>query len=539
MKVSINWLKELVDLKISMDKLLALLPLRTVGIKEVTKDYIELDMKGYNRADLLSLRGVTQEVSAISGSKLLFSAVNLPDYDLPETPVKIEDENLSSVQCVAKIEGLKFGKSREEWIEKLQSSGMRTVNNIADVTNLIMLEYGQPLHSFDANTVLDDTIIVRCAKEGEEIVTLDGKKRKLNKDDIVLADDEKALDVAGVMGGKDTEVKESTKTILLSASLFNPQMIMKTANKLGLHSEASKRFKHGLTKKRLLQAFAAAIKMYESLGGKLTAVTLTGNLKDQPKTIKLSQQKINSLIGIEIPSEEVETSLKKLGFTINPSWEVTVPYWRLDIQIEEDLIEEIARMYGYEKIPAKELDANIPDTPENPLFKVIYSLKQALTKQGLTEVQTYSFYSSQIIRNLKLEIRNLLHVANPISTETEYMRDNLWPNLLEVAAKNIKQEYKDIAIFEIGKVYSPVIGDLPKEVYHLSIALSNGTDNPIQELNQIAKNLKLQPNVEIEKQYCHPVRHTEGMAEIHPRYVNKFGVEQRIAVLEMEIKAPQ
>ncbi|MDO8573133.1 MAG: phenylalanine--tRNA ligase subunit beta [Candidatus Daviesbacteria bacterium] len=525
MKISKNWLEELVDL--NTEELIRLLPLRTIALKEVTEDYIELDMKGYNRADLLSLRGVAFETAAITGSKVKFKDKESSFPELDKVDVEITDENLCPVYCVAKIENLKVGDSDATWVKKLNDSGIRSVNNIADVTNLTMLEYGQPLHAFDANTLKSEKIIVRSAKTDEEIVTLDNKKRKLKPADLLIADPEKALGIAGVMGGKNSEVSGSTTSILLEAAIFDPINLRNTVTRLGLQSEAGKRFQHGLTKKRLLQAFDAAIKMYENLGGKVTAITLTGNLKDKEKTIKLSREKVNSLIGIDIPSEEVKSSLQKLGFAVK-DWEVTVPYFRLDVNIEEDVIEEIARMHGYEKIPAKPLGNNVPTAIQNPIFDLIEKLKQALVDLGLTEVQTYSYYSTKVIKNFKLEIKNLVRIANPMSAETEYLRKHLWPNLLEVTAKNIRQGYKDIAIFEIGKVY------YPKEEYHLSIALLNGTDNPIQELNRICQSAHLEGGfVATPGEYFHPTRRTNGMAEIHPRFVNKFGIEQRVAVLEI------
>lgn len=545
MKVSINWLKELIDLKVPVEELVRLLPLRTIGTKEITEDFIELDMKGYNRADLLSMRGIAYEVAAITDSELIFKEPLEGDFiwnqqKLPETPCEIEDEALCALQGIAKIEGLKIGPSKDEWVKKLADSGMRSVNNVVDVTNLIMLEYGQPLHSFDASTIKDETINVRVAKAGEEITTLDGKLRKLDTSDIVLADTKGPIDVAGVMGGKNTETSDSTNTILLTASFFNPQMIMKTTHKLGLYSEASKRFQHGLTKKRLLQSFNAAIKMYESLGGKLTAINLVGNQEDKLKTITLTQSKINSLIGVEISAKEVEESLKKLGFFLTSQdngWEVTVPYWRLDIDIEDDLVEEVARLYGYEKIPATELKGELPTKIDQKRFEFLYQLKTDLAGSGLTEVQTYSFYSTQVLNNLNLDKNNLVKLLNPISAETEYLKDKLWPNLLEVTAKNIKNGIKDIAIFEIGKTYFPAKGEMPEEKYHLSITLSNGTDNPIAELYQIAKKLNLNlEGAKIEpRDYFHPTRYTDGLAEIHPRFVNKFGTEQRVAVLEIDL----
>ncbi len=247
----------------------------------------------------------------------------------------------------------------------------------------------------------------------------------------------------------------------------------------------------------------------------------------------------------------MESSLKKLGFSLASqglAWGVTVPYFRLDIQIEEDLIEEVARMYGYEKIPSKELKGQLPEKIDQSFLEFIYDLKKTLSETGLTEVQTYSFYSTKVIENLKLKTENLIHIANPISLETEYMRDNLWPNLLEVVDKNLRGGYKDIAIFEIGKTYSPQKGDLPKENYHFSIALMNGTDNPIQELYQIAHSLPrlhLNQGATLTKnEYFHPTRFASlekdenqvgWIAEIHPRIANKFGIDKRVAILEIKL----
>lgn len=536
MKVSLSWLKQLVDYKLSPKELADKLSLSSIGVKDQTEDYLELDLT-YNRGDLLSLRGVAREIATVTDSRLLFSADSFPDYHLPATSVEIENQELCPVYCLAKIEGLKVKTSPDEWIKKLKDSGIRTVNNIADITNLIMLEYGQPLHAFDEEKVRG-SVKVRVAESGEKITTLDGKERTLFEEDLLISDEIGPVALAGIMGGKESEVSESTTAILLEAAIFDPIVNRSSSKRHGLSTEATRRFQHGLTKTNLLQAFYAAIKMYENMGGRLTSVNLVGNLEDESKTIKLSLQKINSLLGIDIPAKVVEESLEKLGFVLKPqsdSWEATVPYFRLDCQIEEDLIEEIARIYGYEKIIPKELKGQLPQKLDQTLQELVYSLKQALAKQGLTEVQTYSFYSTKVLSALRFPLDALIHVANPISSETEYMRDSLWPNLLEVVAKNIRWGYKDIGIFEIGKVYAPQKGDLPKEVYHLSIALSNNTDNPMSELYEIAKNLKLQPNVEIKKEYSHPTRHIDGMAEIHPRYVNNFGIDSRVAVLEVEL----
>ncbi len=566
MKVSKSWLQELVDLKVSLKEVERLLPLRTIANKEITEEFIELDMKGYNRADLLSMRGVAIEVAAITGSEVKFTEPSETDYfwvkeTLPKVEVKVENEELAPVYTVAKIEGLKVGPSPADWVKKLAESGVRSINNVADVTNLVMLEYGQPLHSFDADEVKDETIVVRTATKGVTLRTLDGKERELQETDLVIADPEKALGLAGVMGGKDSEISEKTTSILLEAAIFEPKNLRKTTQRLGLPSEASKRFQHGLTRKRLLQALNAAVKLYQELGGKVTGLTIVGDTEDQLKKVPLSLEKVNSLIGIELSEKQVEEYLSKLHFEfkkIDGSWVVTPPYFRLDIEIEEDLIEEIARMYGYERIPAKELLGETPEKVDQGLFEVIYQVKASLAEAGLTEVQTYSFVSTQVLKALGFNESNkdaLVRVANPISSETEYLREFIWPNLIEVVEKNMKNGFEDIAVFEVGKVYSPQKEGLPKEGYRLAIALMNGSENPIEELNSLfsrgAKAVHLR-GVQVEKgglmkeleELFHPKRFATvksgekiigGIAEVHPRFLNQFGIEKRVAILEITL----
>ena len=581
MKVSLSWLRELVDLKVSMEELIRLLPLRTIGIKEVTSDFIELDMKGYNRADLLSMRGVAREIAAITGSAVRFSDKtngyneSLSRLDVPSSKVVVEDTKLCPLYCVAKIEGLKVGPSSKDWVKKLADCGIRSIDTVTDITNLIMLEFGQTMHAFDADKVADETMIVRLARDGEQFSTLDGKKRILTSEDLLITDPKGILSLSGIMGGKDSEISENTNKILLEVAIFDPVSIRKSSQRFGLHSEASKRFQHGLTKTNLLQALSAAIKMYEGLGGKLTAISLVGDLEDKPKVVNLRQQKVNSLIGIKIPPAQIKSSLESLGFKVGSPlrsndnilraseasrevqlyWEVTVPYWRLDVNIEEDLIEEVARIYGYEKIPAKPLEGDLPEKIDQSLPNFIYDLKKALADLGLTEVQTYSFYSTQVLNALgfnESNRENIIRVANPISSETQYLREFIWPNLVEVVGKNIRQGYKDIGIFEIGKVYLPVKGDLPKESYRLAIALMNGSDNPVEELTAIVEhlrgvgqiNLKLHLGGEREA-FFHPKRFATieangkvigGLAEVHPRFLNNFGIEKRVAILEISLE---
>lgn len=561
MKVSIPWLRQLVDLKVSIPELVNLINLKTIGTKQVTADFIELDMKGYNRADLLSMRGVALEVAALTGSKVNFS-LDYPQIDqktYPSLNVTVSDQAACPIYCLARIEGLRVEKSNPETVKKLTNCGLRSVNNLVDITNLLMLEYGQPLHSFDADKVTDKTVIVRKTRTDETVLTLDGKLRELLPEDLLITDPAAVLGIAGIMGSKDSEISGSTQTILLEAAIFDPVLIRKTSSRLDLPSEAAKRFQHGLTKQALMQAFAQAISCYQKLGGKITGLKIIDNLPNNQVSIDVNLAKVNRLVGIEIPPQNIIELLNKLHFRVEEMGKeklvAHVPFWRLDVNIAEDLIEEIARMYSYEKISAKPLEGRLPAKISQKTFAGIASLKSALSKTGLTEVQTYSFYSTQVLNHFGFDRQKLIKIANPISAETEYLKDQLWPNLIEAVAKNLRQGFSDIAIFEIGTVFISQPKGKPKEEKKLAIALTNQSDNPISELYQIYRKL-LDKYCEAEQsdrgvqkvkkhlQIFHPNRflmlkneqsYTGIIAEVHQRLTDTFGMGQRVAILELAI----
>ncbi len=563
MKVSLSWLKELVDYQLSAEDLAEKLSLCSIGVKQQTEDYLELDLT-YNRGDLLSMRGVAYEISAITDAPLRFLAQTPEDFiwvgqNLPKVEMGGDIIKEAAVFCVAKIEGLKIGESNKEWVKKLTDSGIRSINNIADITNLIMIEYGQPMHAFDATKA--GGIHVDKAKKGTKFTTLDGKERNLD-DDLVIRNKENIIGIAGVMGGKDSEVSDSTTSIMLEAAIFNPSMIRKTSKRIGLHSEASRRFQHELSKFRLLQALDAAIRMYHKIGGKLTALTLNGDFGQEKRNLNLSINKANSLLGVRLDEETITNCLKKLGFNVQhkdqDNLEVMPPYFRMDINIEEDLIEEVARMYGYEKIEATTLAKEKIPQLDQRLPKFVYDIKLKLQDLGLTEVQTYSFYSSAVFKALEYseEVqKDFIKIANPLSSETEYMRMDLWPNLLEVVGKNIRQGFKDIAIFEVGKIYWRNEQKQADEKYTVSIALMNSSDNPLEELAGLIKlvlpffkgNLKLNtnPSDHTSSQNFHPHRFVNitnngewvgGAAEIHLKTLHKLGIEKRVAVMELNLR---
>ncbi len=563
MKVSINWLKELVKVNKPISELIEEINMKTIGTKEVTDRFIELDMKGYNRADLLSLRGVAYETASLLNSDVLFSETeeDFSEKKLPGLKVEIEDEVACPFYALAKIEGLSVEESPKTVKEKLEDSGYRSVNNIADITNLVMLEFGQPLHAFDADTVADEKIIVRKSKKGEAITTLDGKVRKLETSDLLITDPEKPIGIAGIMGGENTEITDKTKNVLLEAALFAPVGLRKTATRLGLQSEASKRFYHGLTKKRLLQALDSAIKEYEKLGGKLTAISIFDKFNDEEKEIELRVSKANSLIGIDLEQKEIEDLLRRLNFqpkeVKSRVLSVKRPYFRLDVSLEEDLIEEVARMYGYDRIPSKELPGELPEKQDQKAYEFVDNLKKQLMHQGLSEIQTYSFYTTNTLNALgfdETKRKFLLKISNPISKETEYLRLNIWPNLVEAGVFNNKS-LEDVAVFEIGKRYLPGEKGGTTEKYALGAVLINGGDNPAAELIKILSGVFENAGLDAgfgdtklladTKNLFHPLRFKSiiyngsqigGIAELHPQIADNFGAKSTIAICEIDLE---
>ncbi len=581
MKVSKDWLKQLVALNIDIDELPKAFSMRTVAaVKEVTDDFMELDLKGYNRPDYLSMLGVAREAAAITGSNL--TTENLTQLtqddrlisqeegqlkikqDVSPLMVEIENIGVTPIYALVKIEGLKVGPSPREWVNKLEACGMRSINNLADITNLIMLEYGQPLHAFDANAVSAGGIIVRTAKSDEKTITLDNKERSLTPEDIVITDNDKVLGIAGVMGGKNSEVTADTASILLEAAIFDPISIRKTSQRLGLYSEASKRFQHGLTIDNLIDALNGAVKLYQDLGGKVTGIAYVGDAYDKVKDIKINLEKVRSLIGMDLSYEEIKELLKKLDFDFTGETRtdqhyliIRVPSYRLDIEIEEDVIEEIARLYGYEKIPSRELEGELPEKVDQSQFNLINDLRDSFVKAGFTEVQSYSFYGTKTIEalgwNNDRDRADLVKIKNPMSAETEYLRDMIWPNLAEITDKNMRNGFSDVAIFEVGKVYKKREGQISEEDY-LAATLVNGSENPLLEMLQIIKQIFTDyPDIEIKVEkfepmeginFFHPNRTATiykggqeigGIAEIHQRSTDKFGINKRLAALEIQL----
>jgi len=428
-----------------------------------------------NRPDCLSVIGIAREVAALTGQVLPLPEVSYEEAPPPidrQISVEIVDPILCPRYCASLITGVKVAAS-PQWVQqRLLACGMRPINNIVDVTNYVMLEYGQPLHAFDYHRIRGKKIIVRRADDGETIVTLDGVRRVLSQDMLVIADQGEAVAIAGVMGGADSEVTDQTTAILLEGANFNPASIYYTGNTLNLPSEARLRFERGISPELTIPALKRATQLIIQLGGGKAAKGLVDVYpgKQEHKPILLSTGKVKSLLGVEFSLDQIIGALASLGFDCKPAdsevW-VTAPYWRSDINVAEDLVEEVARIIGYDKIPATMLTEPVPRHNPEPILSLKREVRHSLMGYGFQEVITYSLTSLELLKKLLPKPHPLepplLRVANPMTADQEYLRPNLRANLLAALSANRRHEAGSIRLFELGRVYLPQPKDLPNE----------------------------------------------------------------------------
>jgi len=438
-----------------------------------------------NRPDCLSVIGVAREIAALTGGSL-----HLPKINYKETEesidsfasVDIAEPDLCSRYCASLISGIKIAPSPGWLQQRLNSCGMRPINNVVDVTNYVMLEYGQPLHAFDYHKLKGRQIIVRRAGNGETMTTIDGTKRNLNPDILLIADKEEAIAVAGIMGGLDSEVTGQTDAILLESANFNQAAIRRGCGHLQLQSEASIRFDKGLNSELPLLPLKRATQLLLELAGGRAANGIIDVYpgKSKPKPILLTAREVERLSGLEVNIDEILKLLKTLGFECQEGdsgsqISVSVPYWRSDVKCSADLVEEVVRIIGYEKIPITRLGSPLPRqksklSPSAQQSDLKEKLRNILAGFGFQEILTYSLVSLEKLQRLspKLELKiPPLKVANPMTKEQEYLRTSLRAGLLATLSHNQKFEQAGIRFFEIGKVFlpqhSPVIASKAKQ----------------------------------------------------------------------------
>ncbi|HIQ40169.1 MAG TPA: phenylalanine--tRNA ligase subunit beta [Sulfurivirga caldicuralii] len=415
-----------------------------------------------NRADCLSHEGMAREVAALAGSAYAEPYTLITPEAGFETAIQVAVEAPDACPRYVGVEVRGFNKDVETplWIqEALRRCGIRPISLVVDITNYVMLELGQPLHAFDADR-LKGGIQVRFAREGEALVTLDGQRRVLQRNTLVIADDSGPIALAGIMGGEATAVGDETTRIFFEAAHFKPEAIAGRARQYGLHTDASHRFERGVDPALPPKALWRAVDLLLSLAGgevsRRVAVESFEHLP-QPATITLHQEKIEKVLGMVFTGQMVESLLQRLHFQVEPigvgRWQVRAPSWRFDIAIEEDLIEELARLYGYNRLPESAVHApmQLGNLPETELDE--QALREALVQRGYHEVITYSFIDAEMAQAFALN-QQTVALANPLSEELAIMRPSLLPGILKALAYNQKRQQLRVRIFEIGRVFA-------------------------------------------------------------------------------------
>ena len=447
-------------------------PLEYLGLCDTLYD---LDVHKHKNNDATNHIGFSYEVGTILGKK-----VKLPDMDYKEIKDNISDHftlKVDTKNCTyykAKmVINLKIGESPDFIKNRLTSCGMRPINNIVDISNYVMLEFGQPLHFFDKDK-LGDKIVVRMAKDGEEVTTLDSKERILSSDDVIITDGKKPVAIAGVMGALNTDVDENTKTVLIESAIFNAANIRKTSKNLNLRSEASMRYEKGLNFEYTDMAMERACHLLQKYasGEVLSGFALYDNEDKKEKKIVFTTEKINSLLGLELKDKDIEEQLSKLDFKYefkNGKFETIIPRRRLDIEENvNDIAEEIGRLYGYHN-----LKNTLPILPtKKGGYEKSLAFKKNIGKRmrsvGLNEVRTYTLVDKKS-SNLFNKEHKIIEVPNPMSSERSVLRKSLIPSLLDVVKYNKSRGLKNINIYEISKVF---FDDYEEENY-LTIMLYN------------------------------------------------------------------
>lgn len=438
-----------------------------------------------NRADCLGLLGVAYEVAALTGA-----AVKHPPAEPPEVRericeslrVDLQEPALCSRYTARLIEDVVVRPS-PLWLQlRLLKSGLRPISNIVDITNYVMWEYGQPLHAFDYHLTRGGEIIVRRARSGERLITLDGAERILDEDVLVIADAAGPVALGGVMGGESSEINPSTRAVLLEAALFNAVSVRRTARRYGIPSEASQRFERGVNPDWVAEASGrAALLMAKLAGGKVFQGLVDSHpVPFEPRRVTVRPHRVSEILGLKVPAAEVSDILNRLGFAVEPvgrGLEVTVPPRRNDIFLEEDLVEEVARIYGYEKIPATLPRGELAESREELPERLQGLARDVLTACGFNEIITFSFISPAALHSLRLPEGDPLLAAipmrNPLSEEQSIMRTTLLPGLLKTLKDNFYHRAMDQLLFEIGSVYLPrrlPLDELPQERLRLSLA---------------------------------------------------------------------
>lgn len=528
-----------------------------------------------NRADCLSMYGVACETAALTGRPVSMPRLNplQSDRDINEViKISIADSDLCPRYSARVIDRIVIGSS-PLWMQlRLLKAGIRPISNVVDITNYVMWEFGQPLHAFDLDLLNNGRIVVRRALKGEKLTTLDGIERNLDPEVLVITDGTQSVGLAGVMGGENTEINKDTSRVLIEAAGFNPTNIRRTARRYNLPSEASQRFEKGVNPEAVLWSQdRTALLINELIGGEVLRGTIDINKLPVTKTrVFVNPERVGTILGLDVPVKDMTTILSSLGFSVQikgkNSLDVTVPLRRSDVTMEEDIVEEIARLYGYDKIPLSPLSGAVVENREAVEIKLQDLIKDLLTACGYYETINYSFINPAHLGRLRLPENDyrmkVIPVQNPFSEEQAIMRTTLLPGLLKVIQHNISFRELNQMVFELGSVFEPdgiPLTELPAEKLKLALAVTGllpdpnwiippkevdfytlkGTLQTLLTRLQIDR-VEFSPTV---MSFTHPTRtaliKTNGeelgfVGQLHPDIANELDINQAVIIAEID-----
>ncbi len=514
-----------------------------------------------NRPDAFSIVGLAREASAVLGGKFLWKEGLVPSVAKGAAVKPLSVKNHATKLCTryqaVVMTDVAVGPSPWWMKKRLLMAGIRPINVVVDITNYVMLEVGQPMHAFDYDALEGGAIEVRTARAGEKILALDGKEYALAEGQLVIADEKFPVAIAGVMGGEDTGVRESTKTVVFEAATFDPVSVRRTARALNLHSDSSLRFEKGLPEDLTSAALARAVELCQEVACGRVASPVA-DLRSAPhKKVKFPfrPEKAEELIGVAVPKKEMVAILKSLGFGVAPSgkrFEVTVPYWReRDIEGERDFAEEIARIHGYHNLPSVMPAGEIPVVSAQSILADEDAAKRYFKGVGCTEIVNYSLVPAWHFEKCGIPVGQALRVANPLSADFEYLRYSLVPGLLQTVQEN-QGLFPDGRLFESSNCYVKRDGDLPDERSALAVVAygSGEGDAAYRETKGLLEGYAAEAGVRLtfarraEGSLHHPGRTVDvfsgdervgWLGEIHPNVLRRYGIDGRVAAFEVDL----
>ena len=535
-----------------------------VDILNLREDIIDFEITP-NRPDCLSIEGLGRETAVSLGKEFKNPRKNIDELKIEDKneieglKVEIEAPDLCYRYIARVVKNVKIAPSPEWLVRRLNACGIRSINNIVDITNYVMLEMGQPMHAFDINSIEGKHIVVRRAKNGEKITTLDEEERTLDENDLVIADETKPVAIAGVMGGINSEIEKDTETVVFESASFYGGAVRKTAKKVGLRTESSSRFEKGLSPENALRAINRAMELVEEINagevveGKIDVYPT----KQKTNKINLDYDRINKLLGTEISKEEMIDTLEKLNIKVENDIAIA-PYFRTDIEQLADIAEEVLRFYGYDKLDTTLVESDTTIGIRNKEQKIEQKIKNVLVNSGLSEIYTYGFVSDKDLEKSKINKdlkETSILIQNPLSDEYRLMRPSTIPSMMQTLATNANKKNSSAKLFDISKSYKNINnevenGEVPLQENILTIGMY-GDDIDFYTVKGLIENVLETSSInrydivrETENESYHTGRCANikvgidviaTIGEVHPEVLDNYGIEKRAYLAEVNL----